>query len=295
MSGWRFVPAAIGLALLVAAQGTGAAETWTFVNATSVLANGKLLAGRVNAAVSDPRNPEVMFVATDGARPTGPDGNPKGNPAVGLPDTGGGGVWKTTGWLGTKPPHWTALTDGMPSLSIGVHGLAMAPSNPDILYAAADGPQGAILKTTDGGKHWRALATSRFAGVKFGGIAVSSADPNTVFAAVFRAAPNTPGGIYKSKDGGASWAITGGLDGDVSNIAIDPTNHQILYAGVVDPDHPDRQGVWKRLDGGRSWSPQRDNFPAGTFKSTLFIEFAIASMPSSCARRERRCPIFIRS
>src|SRR5205823_3634582 len=125
-----------------------------------------------------------MYVATDGGRPTGPDGDPGGNPAVGLPDTGGGGVWKTTNWL-SATPNWVPLTDDMPSLSVGVHGLAMAASDPDVLYAAADGPQGAILRSKDAGKHWHALGRDLFASVKFGGIAVNPANPEEVYVAVF--------------------------------------------------------------------------------------------------------------
>lgn len=279
---WPIVVAIAAVTCLVVGPAPAADQKWSFVDATSVNDNGTRLAGRVNEAVPDPRDPNVMYIATDGARPTGPDGNPDGMPALGLPDTGGGGVWKTTNWLTTSPagPNWVPLTDDMPSLSVGVHGLAMAPSNRDILYAAADGPQGAVLKTSDAGKHWQPLGQKLFAAVKFGGIAVSPADPNTVFVAVFRAGTNprtgvnTPGGVYKSVNGGETWKIV--LPGEVSHIVIDPSHKQTLYAGVVDPNEPSRQGVWKSLDGGQSWSSQIANFPSGTFNSTFYIEFAIA-------------------
>ena len=254
---------------------TISAHAWTFLNATSVSYNGSYVAGRVNAAVQDPSNPNVVYIATDGARPTGSLGAPDGDPVLGLPDTGGAGVWKTTNWLDAQP-QWSALTDGQPSPSIGVHGLVMSPTDSKTLYAVADGPAGCILKTTDAGAHWTALATQEFADVKFGGMAISRADPNTLYAAVFRGSAQTPGGVYKSTDGGSNWRVAGGVIGDVSHVALDPSNPNHIYAGFVDPNNPAQQGVWASTDGGSTWQQQNDNFPADTFSSTLYIEFAFA-------------------
>jgi hypothetical protein len=276
----EFLIVVVVTVLLIGGSASAMEQKWSFANATSVVElNGSIVAGRVNAAISDPRYPNVMYIATDGARPTGQDGDPSGKPAVGLPDTGGGGVWKTINWLSDNP-NWVALTDNMPSLSVGPHGLAIAPSSPDVLYAAADGPQGAILKTKDAGKHWYALAEDLFFGVKFGGIAISATNPDEVYVAVFRAGTNprtgrtTPAGLYKSVDGGTKWKLV--LAGATSHFVIDPRSDHTLYAGIVDPANSALQGVWKTKDGGRTWSPQANNFPAGTFDSTFYIELAIA-------------------
>ncbi len=251
------------------------AQTWTAVNASSIKTGTKIKSGRVNAAGQNPSNPNIVYLGTDGGRPTGSMGNPNGHSTVGLFDTGGGGVWRTTNWLDANP-SWTPLTDSMPSLSVGVHGLAMAAGNPKLLYAAADGPAGCILKTTNGGDTWTALATDLFANVKFGGIAISPNDPNTVYVAVFRGSGSTSGGVYKTTDGGAHWSLAGGMAGDVSHVAVNPSHPNIVYAGFVDPGNPSQQGVWKSTDGGGSWRQQNGNFPLGTFSSTLYIEFAIA-------------------
>lgn len=261
--------------LAIGVSGTEGGRPWQFVNVTSVQTSVRL-AGRVNAAVADPQNPNVMYIATDGARPTAANGgNPNGIPAIGLPDTGGAGVWKTNNWLDASP-HWTPLTDDMPSPSVGPNGLVMSPLNTRVLYAAADGPQGCILKTTNSGDNWTPLGQDIFAGVKFGGIAVSPVDSNTLYVGVFRPGGNTPGGVYKSIDGAKSWSLAGNMHGDVSHVVIDPSNPDTLWAGFVDPDNPAQQGVWKSTDGGSSWQQQNANFPAGTFNSVLFIEFAFA-------------------
>src|SRR5690349_2452276 len=62
--------------------------------------------GRISALAADLTNPSVLYVAA-----------------------AGGGVWRTADG-GTT---WTPLTDGQPTLFMGA--LAVAPSNPKVLYA----------------------------------------------------------------------------------------------------------------------------------------------------------------
>jgi hypothetical protein len=50
------------------AAGPATAQEWKFVNATSVADTVGSISGRVNAAIPDPRNPNVMYVGTDGGR-----------------------------------------------------------------------------------------------------------------------------------------------------------------------------------------------------------------------------------
>lgn len=49
--------------------------------------------------------------------------------------------------------------------------------------------------------------------------------------------------------GGARVLVTG----RVNAIAVDPSNHQIIYIGAA------RGGIWKTTDGGRTWAPKSDN------------------------------------
>ena len=274
--GARGASALVLLAACTFAFESSAQFAWHPAAPKSILSNNGVIAGRVNVALPDPADPNVMYVATDGARPTAANGgNPLGTVVVGLPDTGGGGVWKTANWLDANP-LWVPLTDDMPSLSVGVNGLAMAPTDPQTLYAAADGPDGAVLRTADGGRTWTALGRALFAGVKFGGIAVSPVDANVVYVAVFRPDSNTPGGVYRSWDGGASWQLSGDMRGNVSHVIVDPVVPGVVYAGLVDASAPARQGVWKSTDYGGTWQPQIAAFPAGTFADALYIGFAIA-------------------
>jgi photosystem II stability/assembly factor-like uncharacterized protein len=163
----------------------------------------------------------------------------------------------------------------------------MAAGDPDVLYAAADGPQGAVLKSSDGGDSWTAMGSSIFSGVKFGGIAVSPVDPNIAYTGVFRGDSNGPGGVYKTTDGGATWLLITGFLGDASHVIIDRSHPNTLYAGFVDPSYPSSQGIWKSTDAGATWA---NTFSVdiisgridinGGFSSILYIELALAPSDS---------------
>src|SRR5262249_59046875 len=59
------------------------------------------------------------------------------------------------------------------------------------------------------------------------------------------------GGVFKSTDGGETWAPPGpGLSGQlgvVQTLVIDPNDARVLYAGT------NSKGVFKSIDGGATW------------------------------------------
>ena len=124
--------------------------------------------------------------------------------------TVGGGVWKST----DKGVEWENITDGkMPGPSSSIGAVAVAPSDPKILYVGTGEadiranviPGDGVYKSTDAGKTWQ------FAGLRdahaISAILVDPKDPNVVYVAsmghVFAPDPNR--GIFKSTDGGKSW------------------------------------------------------------------------------------------
>jgi hypothetical protein len=213
------------------------ATTWTPVGPAPISApgfNGGTLAGRVSVAAPDTANPNVMFIGADH-----------------------GGIWKTTDWL-DPTPTWTPLTDDKSSLSftnISYQALVLAPGSESLLYAAVAGPGGGILKSTDAGATWQLLGNGTFNTAVFGTLAVSPTDPNTLFVTVWGGIPQG-GGVYRSTDGGQTWTNTTSSfhKGSASDVAIDPTNPSVLYAGLVgDTSANPSNGVYKSTDGGQTW------------------------------------------
>lgn len=148
-----------------------------------------------------------------------------------------GGVWKTTDG-GT---YWECVSDGFfGSASVGA--LAVAPSDPNVIYAGmgettirVDVSYGdGVYRSTDGGRSWAhmGLAETRH----IGEIRIHPEDPNTVYVAAFGHAfgPNSERGVYRSTDGGETWQLilfederSGAID-----LAMDPTNPRILFAAT---------------------------------------------------------------
>src|SRR6478672_5233635 len=118
-----------------------------------------------------------------------------------------GGVWKSDDYGRT----WNPIFDSQPSQSIGA--IAVAPSNPEIIYVGSgeglrrpdlsvgDG----IYKSTDAGKTWTHLGLRE--GQQIPALAVDPHDPNRIFAAVLGHpyGPSAERGIFRSRDGGSTW------------------------------------------------------------------------------------------
>src|SRR5262249_30109790 len=118
-----------------------------------------------------------------------------------------GGVWKTTDAGRT----WIPIFDDQSVASIGA--LAVAPSNPDIIYVGtgeadmrSDITLGAgVYKSVDAGKTWSfmGLPDTR----QIGRILVDPKDPRIVLVAALGHGfgPNRERGVFRSTDGGNGW------------------------------------------------------------------------------------------
>src|SRR6266581_4198543 len=192
----------------------------------------------------------------------------------------GGGLWKTTDGGVT----WRAVTDGhIHSSSVGT--VAVAPSNPDIVYIGTGESEirGNIIegdgayKSTDGGKTWAAIGLAQTEVISK--IRVHPANPDLVYAAVFghHATPNRDRGVFRSKDGGTTWEKilfrddkTGAIE-----VVLDPNNPQVIYAALWEAYRNSWEmssggrgsGIFKSTDGGDRWAEISRN--AGLPKGTL--------------------------
>jgi photosystem II stability/assembly factor-like uncharacterized protein len=165
--------------------------------------------------------------------------------------TPGGGVWATNDAGDT----WRPLTDDQPLLCVGR--VAFAPSDSRVIYAGMNsvGNTGGILKSRDGGATWRLTATEQFARwlFSFQALKVDPLNPDTVVAATLEFfGPSASTGVVRSTDGGLTWVQT--LPGDATDLAVDRTNFDRQYAGIGTIHDQSLNGLYRSVDGGRSWS-----------------------------------------
>jgi photosystem II stability/assembly factor-like uncharacterized protein len=179
----------------------------------------------------------------------------------------GGGAWKSADFGHT----WSPTGDQQLKTS-SVGAIAIAPSNPDIVFAGmgescfrgniiqGDG----VYKTTDAGKTWvhAGLENTQI----ISKIRIHPTNPDIVIIAALGHAyePNDERGVYRSKDGGKTWdrvlfrnARTGAVD-----LAMDAKNPDVLYATFwevyrtpwsMESGGPGG-GMFKSTDGGTTWS-----------------------------------------
>jgi photosystem II stability/assembly factor-like uncharacterized protein len=186
-----------------------------------------------------------------------------------------GGVWKTTDAGRT----WKPLFDSQPTGSIG--SLAIAPSNPDVLYVGSgEGLQrpdlsvgDGIYRSADGGRTWEHLGLRD--GQQIPAIVVDPRDPNRVFAAVLGHpyGPNAERGLYRSSDGGKSWQPILHRDENTGavEVALDPSNPDTVYCvlwsarqapwEIGDSWNVPGSGLFKSTDGGNTWTPLTQGLP----------------------------------
>jgi photosystem II stability/assembly factor-like uncharacterized protein len=187
----------------------------------------------------------------------------------------GGGLWKSTN-IGRT---WLPIFDANNVASIGA--IAVAPSNPDVLYvgtgeadmrdsiAFGDG----MYKSIDGGRTWKhiGLETTR----QIGRVIVHPRDPGVVFVAALGHAygPHPDRGVYRSRDGGASWqkVLFKGDGVGAIDLAFDPSNPQTVFAAmwavrrppwfIYAPANGPGSGLYKSVDGGTTWNQLTNGLP----------------------------------
>jgi photosystem II stability/assembly factor-like uncharacterized protein len=134
---------------------------------------------------------------------------------------------------------WTNV-DMNPTVTYGYSlSIAISHSSPNILllggYEYTDSFASKIYKSTNAGANWTdvtgAVNSDPYA------LAVDPLDCNRVFAGTY-------GYVFRSLDGGASWAPSNTYL-SAPELAIDPSNPNVLYAGGY--------GCYKSVDGGVNW------------------------------------------
>ena len=241
-------------------------------------------AGRTNVVVSDPDDPTIAYLGSDG-----------------------GGVWKTTNCC-TASTSWTIKTDFPEIASMAIGDITIDPSNHQVMYAGTGdlrygsfsfGAAG-VLKSTDKGETWTLLGEdvfNPFYGPSGGGFPQYQAigkvvvDPHNSSNVIV----GTKTGVYFSYDAGTNWtgpcytntfsSGAGAQRQDMTGLlAVDQAGSTVLYAavgtrGLPTPVQPDlvnngANGVYRTAmpasgcPSVANWTLLSSGFPAGTGNGT---------------------------
>lgn len=217
--------------------------------------------GRARAVAGVPSQPNVSYIGFDN-----------------------GGVWRSTDYGST----WTPIFDRESTGSIGA--IAVAPSNPDIIYvgsgagiirpdlATGDG----LYKSTNAGKTWTRMGL--FDSQMIAAIDVDPRDPNRFFVAVLGHpyGPNQERGVFRSTDGGTTLQKVLYKDEYTSanEVRLDPADPNTVYASLWVQQQSYIEGgafggtgggIFKSTDGGTTWKQLTEGLP-----DIIQTNFAIA-------------------
>lgn len=128
---------------------------------------------------------------------------------------------------------WEALSGpdqyrGLPRKAMDRIGVAVAPSNPNIVYVISETKdEGELWRSDDAGKTW--ITVNRDPNINFrpfyyADIRVDPRNPNKIF--------SLSGGLYLSEDGGRNFrSIARGIHGDHQGMWIDPVDPRYVLSG----------------------------------------------------------------
>ncbi len=230
--------------------GGGVFKTTDCGHAWVPIGDGQIATGSIGAIEVSDSHPDTVYVGT-GSAPI------RSNVIIGR------GMYKSTD--AGRTWQFIGLREAGQIGSLAVH-----PTNPDIVWAAAlgspfgPGTERGIFKTTDGGRTWRrTLFVNEETGARV--VAMNWSNPDELYAGMYRGfrkgwdiisgGPASEGGIYKSTDGGETWTklstglpqtLIGKIDIDIAR-----SNPRRVYAMIEAPG--DEGGLYTSTDAGATW------------------------------------------
>ncbi len=189
---------------------TDGGKTWTKILYINPLTG----AGDV---ILDPKNSNILYASMWEFRRTPWSFNSGGENSA---------IYKST----DAGKTWNKITNGLPSGELGRIGLALAPSNNNLLYAVIETGKketNGLWKSPDAGKTWEHLNSDFGLTVRpfyFSRIVVDPNNPNVIVKAGLQG--------YISRDGGKTFKTLGNMHSDIHDITFDVKNSDIMYCAT---------------------------------------------------------------
>ncbi len=246
--------AALLAAFPLAAQTAGAIDPALLAGLRARSIGPAAMSGRVSAVAGSPAAPGLLYLGA-----------------------ASGGVWRST----NDGLTWEPLFDDQPVASIG--NVAVFQPNPDVVWVGTGEGNvrnsvsvgNGVYRSLDGGRTWTHLgleATERIAR-----IVLHPTDPDTAWVATMGRlwGENPERGVFKTTDGGKSWAKVLHVDErtGAADLAIDPGNPGKLFAAMWQfrrwpwffRSGGPGSGLFVTHDGGGSWREltSADGLPEG--------------------------------
>jgi photosystem II stability/assembly factor-like uncharacterized protein len=163
----------------------------------------------------------------------------------------GSGLYKTV----DGGRHWMKISrnPGFATGALGKIGVAVAASNPNVVYAIVQARDGGVFRSNDSGATWKRVNAEwklRQRAFYYMAITVDPTNPQVAYA------PEVDG-VYKTKDGGKTFSVIDMPHGDNHIVWVNPHEPKILLVG-------NDGGGTVSVDGGAHWSSER-NQPTGQF------------------------------
>tara|TARA_R110001583_G_scaffold33302_9_gene112483 strand:+ start:428 stop:3457 length:3030 start_codon:yes stop_codon:yes gene_type:complete len=216
-------------------KSTDAGETWNkllYINPKTGCAD----------LAMDPNDPNVLYASMWEFRRTGWSFESGGENSALYKSTDGGA-------------NWSKIHNGFPSGKLGRLGIAVAPSNPNVLYTVIEAEKDerkGLYRSDDAGKSWKQLNNDFGITVRpfyFSRIVVDPRDENVI----------VKGGLSGSisRDGGKTFKNLGNMHSDIHDIAFSIKDSDIMFVGTDG-------GVYRSWDGGTNMEIV-ENLPLSQF------------------------------
>jgi len=207
------------------------------------------------------------------------------NPGTIYAAFGSGNLWKSV----NHGISWKAIFEDRPSLGIG--DIALAPSNPNIIYLGTGEslkkarnftmPGNGIYRSDDAGENWKHIGLND--SWHIGEIAIHPTDPDIAVVAVLGHfwTTNENRGLYLTRDGGITWKHVLYLNEKTgaNDVVISPSDPEIVYATMWE-NNPGisgkNSGVYKSSDGGNTWNRLSGGLPEGpgTGRTSIAVSYS---------------------